>query len=79
MVRDNRRALRKRSEYSWPGQLEGATSGVAYVSKENFKAVLEVNPLSSIRENKLFFKTEKLDYDEVEDLIARILAPSRFV
>ena len=52
---------------------------VAYVSKENFKAVLEVNPLSSIRENKLYFKTEKLDYDEVEDLIARILAPSRFV
>ena len=52
---------------------------VAYVSKENFKAVLEANPLSSIRENKLFFKTEKLDYDEVEDLIARIIAPSRFV
>ena len=52
---------------------------VAYVSKENFKAVLEANPLSSIRENKLFFKTEKLDYDEVEDLIERILEPSRFV
>ena len=48
MVRDNRRALRKRSEYSWPGQLEGATSGVAYVSKEtpmlsymNTHAILE--------------------------------------
>jgi hypothetical protein len=52
---------------------------VAYVSKENFKAVIEANPLSSIRENKLFFKTEKLDYDEVEDLIERILTPSRFV
>ena len=48
MARDNRRALRKRSEYSWPGQLEGATSGVAYVSKEtpmlsymNTHAILE--------------------------------------
>jgi hypothetical protein len=52
---------------------------IAYVSKEQFKAVINKNTLSPILENKFYFKTEKFDYDDFNELITPDKNQPRFI
>lgn len=89
LVLENERSVVKFNAFDWDDipilDLECSLVAVlpngkiAYVSKEQFKAVINKNTLSPILENKFYFKTEKFDYDDFNELITPDKNQPRFI